>query len=188
MSYKPWNFWSDFVTLSIVVPTYQSNTTGQMLTIIAHLLKLRLPGNARSGEPFRCGWRNLSVIPSFIITGTTGSVSSPFLPIMLMYHTCHFLSLHCTSGYHPFEQSHTLKVSNSVCSGQFCRPYRLLFCIAIRYARLATIIDILVILKPCNALTFVAQKPDNRYTKLLQPATNHGHINKGATKAKIYTT
>jgi hypothetical protein len=28
------------VTLSIVMPTYQSDTTGQTLTIIAHLLKL----------------------------------------------------------------------------------------------------------------------------------------------------
>ena len=166
MSYKPWNFWSDFITLSNIVPTYQSDTTGQMLTIIAHLLKLWLSGNAQSGEPFCCGWHNPSAILSFIITGTTGSVSSPFVPIMLMYHTCHFLSLHCTSGYHPFEQSHSLKVSNSVCSGQFCRPYHLLFCIVIWYARLANIIDILIILKPYNALTFVAQKPDVSSTQL----------------------
>ena len=134
-----------------------------MLTIIPHLLKVQLPGNTQSGEPFCCGWHNPSVIPSFIITGTTGSVLLPFLPIMLMYHTCHFLSLHCTIctlGYHPFKQSHTLKVSNSVCSGQFCRPYHLLFCIAIQYARLANIIDILIILKPYNALTLAAQKPD----------------------------
>jgi len=160
MSYKHWDQWSDFITLLIVVPTHPSDITGQALMRITHLLKLQLLGNARSGEPFCCGWHDPSSIPCLINIGTAGAVSSPFSPIVPTYQTCHSLSLHCTFGYILFRQSHTSKVPNSECSGQSCLPYRLLFCISIRYARITNVMYILLLLRPYRALTLAAQKPD----------------------------